>query len=327
MNNKKQLIIRELTVLRNNANSDKNLFKARAYSKVIENLKICDKEINVITDVNDIPGIGKSIREKIEEILNTGILAIAEEIRTDPVINSKRIAMEQLTNVYGIGLAKAKLLISKGIDTIPKLRDAFTKDNGLLHDKQQIGLKYYEPLLERIPRKEMVEHDFQIHTFIQAVNNEYLDNKSTNLPIKATIVGSYRRKAYTSGDIDVLIHGGVKNLNAIIDIMTNCGYLIETLAFGPKKFMGICKLENSLPRRLDMLVTPDDEYPFSLLYFTGSDKFNIAMRQTAVDMNWTLNEHRITNLADETIKPNIKIKTEEDIFKFLKMDYTEPENR
>jgi len=83
---------------------------------------------------------------------------------------------------------------------------------------------------------------------------------------------------------------------------------------------------NGKARRLDLLVTPDEEYAYAMLYFTGSDRFNVACRQHALTMGYTLNEHKITPLYS-TASAIPYMKTEKDIFTFLGLRYIEPSKR
>ena len=79
-------------------------------------------------------------------------------------------------------------------------------------------------------------------------------------------------------------------------------------------------------RRLDLLMTPDEEYAYAILYFTGSDRFNVAFRQYALDKGYTLNEHKLTTFREGVSQPPY-MKTEKDIFKFLGLRYIEPSKR
>ena len=93
--------------------------------------------------------------------------------------------------------------------------------------------------------------------------------------------------------------------------------------------MGICRLSPTLPaRRIDILLTDPEQYPFALLYFTGSDKFNIQMRKHAAALGYRLNEHGlvpVTPAAEKVKMPAFR--TEKDIFSFLKYAYVDPINR
>jgi DNA polymerase beta len=167
------------------------------------------------------------------------------------------------------------------------------------------------------------------------------------------IVGSFRREAQTSGDIDVLIRipdgTDVKtakdNLALYVKMLQGFGYIEEILALGEHKCMAVSRIDEELltelderrymaigrmyngkARRLDLLMTPDEEYAYAILYFTGSDRFNVAFRQYALDNGYTLNEHTLT-----PIKANVPsvpyMKTEKDIFKFLGLRYIDPSKR
>jgi DNA polymerase/3'-5' exonuclease PolX len=321
----KQVIINELDTLRKSELANKNTFKARAYGKVIDNLKVHAGAIVSVADIDGVAGVGKSIKEKIIEIISTGVLNQAEALRHNP----NTAALDALTKVYGIGAVKAKKLVEAGVNTIAKLRAAVAADPDTLHEKQRIGLKHYEDILERIPRNEMLAHETAIKALVSAV-----------FPTATcAIVGSFRRKAADSGDIDVLIKGGGSSgsvsrnltIRAIIREMEAGGYIVDALALGPKKFMGICRLmgvPGAKARRLDILLTPESEFAFSLLYFTGSDKFNIMMRNKALTLGWSLNEHGLTSISESTSgAPPPEMGSEEDIFNFLGIPFTEPENR
>ena len=88
-------------------------------------------------------------------------------------------------------------------------------------------------------------------------------------------------------------------------------------------------------RRLDLLVTPEAEYAYAILYFTGSDLFNVAMRKYALTKGYSLNEHTLTPTAGQaqgqtqtqTQPQPPPMKTEKDIFDFLGLVYVEPEKR
>jgi DNA polymerase beta len=77
-------------------------------------------------------------------------------------------------------------------------------------------------------------------------------------------------------------------------------------------------------RRIDIRYIPYDQYGCALLYFTGSNLFNVRMRQRAIEMGLTLNEYHLTN---STTKEIICTTTEEDVFNALNMQYLPPEQR
>ena len=283
-----------------------NVFKKNAYKKAIKNLS--GIKINSITDIINIKGIGVKIKEKIDYVIKN----------YDP-----EAIDESLDKIYGIGPAKLKVLKEKGINTFQKLKDALILDSKLLNAKQKIGLQYYDDIEKRIPYVEIEDHDKYLHKII-------LENKKVEC---INIVGSYRRKKESSGDIDLLVK--IKNkddyigiLKEIVEKLKKEKYILEILACKDKKFMGIVKLKESgiIARRLDMLITYPEEYACALLYFTGSKEHNIKVRNKALKMGYTLNEHRM-----EKIKSDVKdipyFNSEKDIFDFLEIEYIEPHLR
>jgi DNA polymerase/3'-5' exonuclease PolX len=321
--NFREKIIEDLELLRKKEQQERNVFKVRAYDKVIKELRSFTKPIHTIDDIAEIPGIGDRIRAKIQEIISTGELAAAEAVKKDSGINATDIIMK----IHGIGAVKASDLIKKhNIRSIAGLREAVEKDPKLLNSKQKIGLKYFEDIQERIPRTEMLLHEKRI---LKAVSD--IDSK-----FEAIIVGSFRREAPTSGDIDVLISypEGIKESDAekrfteIVTALETDGYISDILAKGPKKCMAISKLPNGKARRLDLLLTPPEEFPYALLYFTGSDKFNIQVRKKAIDIGYSLSEHGLkTHGKVAPKKPLIKMKTEKDILDFLEVPFISPKER
>ena len=328
-------VLNELSIIMKNKGE---VFRSLAYVKAINELKKYMSSPNATT-INsahelkslNLPNIGKTILEKFEEFLKTGTLEAITKEKNNPV--------NIFTNIYGIGHVKANELVnSKAIVTLDQLRERQNElqENKLplLNSKQQIGLKYYEHLLKRIPREEIDEFKELLQTnFRETIleNNELEENH------KFEIVGSYRRKAQTSGDID-LIYTSYNNNKKVfvkfIEKLHSKNILLEILSSGETKSLTIGKLltNTAIPRRLDFLYAPQEDYPFTLLYFTGSKEFNTAMRQHSLNVNLTLSEHgfykvsNVSKLKQEKIQ-NLLFKTEKDIFDFLCMEYKEPQDR
>ena len=319
----KSLILSSLETMRLGEVAQGQKFKAIAYKKAIDALKRYEYPITNAEAVKDVDGVGKKIYEKIKEIIDTGALRSAERMKESTHVN----AFEILMNVHGIGPVKARDLVSSGIRSIADLRSAFEKNPGLLNETQQTGLRYYEAGITRIPRKEMIAHE--------AILMRMLPKELTG-----TIVGSYRRGAEDSGDIDMLVtysptldeKAVQKAFKAYIADLTSNGNIVAKLVSGPKKWMGYIQLPgaDSIPRRLDLLITPPAEFAYALLYFTGSDRFNVAFRKHCLDIGYTLNEHTMkpTNKGLEKGVPTPPaMRDEKDIFDFVGLKYVQPNER
>jgi NAD-dependent DNA ligase/predicted GIY-YIG superfamily endonuclease len=314
------------------------VFRSLAYTKAINELKkyMSSENASPINSAHELkslnlPNIGKTILEKYEEFLKTGTLEAIEKERANPI--------NIFANIYGIGHVKANELVnSKNIKTLDELKERQNElqENKLplLNKKQQIGLKYYNDLLKRIPRTEINEFK---SLFKSKFRETVIENGELEENHKFEIAGSYRRKAENSGDIDLICTSYNNNktvFTKFIEKLFSKNILIEALSSGETKTLTIGKLpkEGSIPRRIDFLYAPQEEYAFTLLYFTGSKDFNTATRQHALNLDLTLSEHgfykviHTTKAKQEKIQ-NLLFKTEKDIFDFLCMEYKEPQDR
>lgn len=287
--------------------------KSRAYEKGRDSLILYDKDITSLSQLKDIPNIGKSTIGKLKEWIETGKVDILEKALNDPTI--------MFSNVYGIGPKKAKELVEKHkLTTIKQLR---SKQDELLNDVQKKGLKYYEDILKRIPRDEIKVYEKKMNAIFKKVKGK---NSTLN------IVGSYRRGKLDSGDIDIIICDDNDDnvvFKKFLDKMIEEKILIEVLSRGDIKSLGVSKLPNKPARRIDFMFTPRKENAFAILYFTGSKEFNTAMRSQALKMGYSLNEHGLYKMENKKkgAKLNQLFKTEKDVFDFLNIQYTKPEDR
>ena len=134
------------------------------------------------------------------------------------------------------------------------------------------------------------------------------------------------------GDIDIILTDKAKSsaiLEEFVKLLIKEKVILHQLTAGKTKQLLIAQLPKRGARRVDFLYSTPDEYPFAVLYFTGSKTFNTIMRQRALNMGYTLNEHGLYHMIDgkKGSKVDHKFTSEKDIFKFLKMKYKEPEER
>jgi DNA polymerase/3'-5' exonuclease PolX len=311
----KPVILAELEVLRRVSPLEPaGAFKARAYAAAIKTIAA----LPAVHSMVDIPpptkgdGLGKEVRIKLEKIIANGRLDIAEDVR------AAAAALHVFQGIYGVGPKKAEEFLAAGYRTLADVRAAAAANPKLLNRNQQIGLRYYEDINSRIPRAEMESHAVMLMA-------------SKPAALDGTIVGSYRRGNPDSGDIDMLVRTARANVDAAAALsefvaeLQEVGYIREILAHGPHKCLAVAALPGQKARRLDLLVAPPAEFPFAVLYFTGSDGFNVAMRAHALTRGFTLNEHALTQVS--TGKTVGGIKSERDIFKVLKLQWREPTER
>lgn len=306
-------------------NVNRQMHKYNAYRKAAGTIAKYPTRITSGQEAKKLNGVGTKIAEKIDEFIRTGKLQKLEKIRADDT----NVAIQQLTKVTGIGPAHAHKLVSEGITSIEDLR----KNTDKLNHQQQVGLKHFEDFEKRIPREEME----QLEKFVLAVI------KDIDPLYKANVCGSYRRGAANSGDIDILLThpdftstSGKKPslLKAVINKLEEKKFITDHLSHGDSKYMGVCKLPNEKDgtehcyRRIDIRLIPHDQFFCALLYFTGSDQFNKAMRSKALEEGFTLNEYCIRPMGSTGVPGEpLPVTSEQDIFDYIGMNYKEPSER
>ena len=284
--------------------------RARAYSKAQESIMLILDDIYDPSQLKGVRGIGPTIRKKFKEYLDTGTLQLLERSKQNPIY--------LFAKVHGIGPKKAKELVEK--DKITTMKELRAKKGEVLNNVQRKGLKYFDDIQKRIPRTEIQSFEKKFRKVFEKVKD-----KSG----KFEIVGSYRRGAQSSGDIDVIISNDGKDkklFSNFIEALQKAGIIVDILSKGRIKSMVVAQLPGKPVRRVDFMYAPANEFSFAILYFTGSKAFNVMMRERAKQMGYSLNEHRFIRLADKD-EVMISFPTEKSIFDFLQMAYKTPAER
>ena len=291
-----------------------NEFRIRAIQYLINVLKK-----HKVEDLKGIPKIGKGSLEKVDEILKTGTLQEINDLKKKYQKYEKmNKIIEELVEVVGIGEVKARELIEEyDIKSVKDLKDRHKRGEIELNEKIQIGLKYHGKFKGSIPRKEVDAIADQIEKTL----------KNNNLTV--TFCGSYRRGSSYPNDIDVLLCSlSLKEepslLKESIKKLKQVGLIIDDIAGEESgtKYMGFCQYKNNPVRRIDIRVIPLESYYTAILYFTGSYELNKVMRQKAKQLGYKLNEYGLYkgNTA-------LDVGSEEDVFRYLEMEYLPPEER
>lgn len=292
---------------------ENDTYRSKVFREAAEKIELYPDELTSGQEVKDKigKGIGISIMEVIDELKNSedhtiskiGTSKRLEELKLKHLDRVKII--DEFMKIHGIGPVTANKYYDMGIRTIDELwyKAPLTK-------AQKLSIYYRNHTNIRIPRDEV---DWV---------NKYLLILFPKLQIE--IVGSYRRGEITSGDIDILIKktNNIELLD-IVNILIKEGLVIGTLALGDNKFLGLIKIGERPVRRLDLLLINVESWGSALLYFTGSQRFNILTRQRAKDLGLRLNEYGLYDQHGNRSPTT----TEEDIFNLLNMQWIPPNER
>ncbi|HIH04857.1 TPA: DNA polymerase/3'-5' exonuclease PolX [Candidatus Woesearchaeota archaeon] len=293
---------------------EENSFKIRAYEKaalVIENLSEDIGKVWKEGRLEELPGIGEALAEKISEFLEKGRLAYYEKLKKEVPID-----MENLGKIPGLGPKTLKKLYrALKIRDVPSLEKAARAGN--IRNLPGLGAKAEENILKslafsksatRIPLGFALPHAEEIVARLRPLK----DVK------RIDIAGSLRRRKDTIGDIDLLVAS--KNPAAAIGAFASLPLVEQVLAKGDTK--SSVRLKEGI--QVDMRVIDEKSYGAALLYFTGSKQHNIELRKAAISKGCKLSEYGLFSNRTNAL---IAGKTEQDLYESLGLPYIEPELR
>jgi DNA polymerase (family 10) len=297
-------------------------FRIRSYrnaAQAIENLTEQIKDIiGEPKKVLAIPGIGKGMLVNLQELFKDGSLSVQADL-----LKKYHPSMLQLLKIQGLGPKTIALIWSAyqicDVDGVEKLAR-----EGKIRELPRMGEKHEQKLLKAIEDYRRISGRFLIDAAEAAANKltEYLA-KFPGID-RITPAGSLRRGRETVGDLDILVTGtaccsDVERANAV-QYVAKYPPLMDVIARGDNKIS--FRLRSDM--QVDVRLLPPESFGAAMQYFTGSKAHNVALRQRALKMGYTLNEYSLADL--ETGKP-VAGKSEEEIYAKLKLDYIPPELR
>ncbi len=311
---KNRLVARILYEIADLLEMDGVAFKPRAYRRAAQAVESCPtpvEELVATGKLSELPGVGKAIAGKIEEIVRTGKLTYHEELKKKLPID-----LFSLTRVEGIGPKTAKLLYEAlGVRNLDDLEQAAR--SGRIREVKGLGKKTEERILRglaearRTEARMLLGHAYPIAEALQRRLQE------TGLFTRLEVAGSLRRGRETIGDLDIL--GIASDPEKAAEAFVTLSDVEEVLAHGPKK--SSVRLSSGL--QVDLRIVPRESFGAALQYFTGSKAHNIALRKRAVARGWKLNEY---GLFDERGKV-LAGRTEAEIYTQLDLSFIPPELR
>ncbi len=291
-------------------------FKPQAYQKAGLVLETLEEDVFDIYNQKgkkgllEIPGIGESIADKIEEYIKKGKIKYYEELK-----KRTPVRLDELMGIEGLGPKKIKVLYQKlGIKNLKELEKAAKEHK--IAPLFGFGSKTERNILEGIQFLRKSKGRFllgEILPFAKEIEKKLKKMKEVK---KVSLAGSIRRRKETIGDVDFLV---VSNQpQKVMDFFCSLK--------GIEKIWGKGKTKSSVRMRqgfdMDIRVVPARCYGAALQYFTGSKEHNIALRRIAIEKGCKLSEYGLFKGGKM-----VAGKEEEEIYRFLGMEYPAPELR
>lgn len=260
-------------------------FKPQAYQKAAVILEGMEDDIAKIYKEGgrkalvDLPGVGESIAEKIEEYIKTGKITYYEKLK-------KRFPfqIEELIKVEGMGPKKAKVLWQKlGIKNVKDLERAAKAHK--IAKLEGFGEKTEKNILEGIAFLKRSKGRFLLHQIIPRIRMIEEKLRELKEARQVSVAGSVRRMKETIGDADLLVVS--ENPKKVMDFFTSQPEVIKVWGKGATK--SSVRIEEGFD--IDIRVVRKDQYGSALQYFTGSKEHNIAIRRIAIEKGLKLSEY------------------------------------
>ena len=295
---------------------DEVAFKPSAYRKAALALEALEEGIELIykkggmAALEEIPGVGKSLAEKIEEYIKSGKIKYYEQFK-------KRLPLEldELIKVEGMGPKKVRTLYQKlGIRNLKDLEKA-ARDHKIA-GVFGFGEKTEKNILEGIDFLKKSKGRFLLGDILPRVKDILERLKRLDEVEEINAAGSVRRMKETIGDVDILITA--KSYEKVMDFFVQLPGVIKVWMKGPTK--SSVRMEEGFD--VDLRVVKKKSYGSALQYFTGSKEHNILTRRIAMDKGLKLSEYGLFRG-----KKMIAGWSEQGIYKALGLAWIEPELR
>ncbi|MBO0911164.1 MAG: DNA polymerase/3'-5' exonuclease PolX [Acidobacteria bacterium] len=297
-------------------------FRIRSYRNAAEAIEALPQQISDLISepkqVLAIPGIGKGMLENLGEMFRDGRLSLHAEL-----LKKYRPSMLELLRVQGLGPRTVALIWSAyqicDLEGVEKLAR-----EGKIRILPRMGEKQEQKLLKAIEDYRRIAGRFLLNAAeeqAQKITEHLKDYPGVE---KAVPAGSLRRGRETVGDLDILVTGPAclneRDREPLIDHIIKLPGLMEIIARGENKVS--FRLRGGM--QVDVRFLPPESFGAAMQYFTGSKGHNVALRQRALKMGYTLSEYSLMRLEDKQI---VAGKSEEEIYQILKLDYIPPEMR
>lgn len=286
-------------------------FKPRAYEKAARAVGGYPADLDgmELAEILAIPGVGKSIGEKVEEFLRTGSMAGLEELRT-----KIPPGVREMTAIAGLGPKKAMVLYRElGISDVEELRRAL--DAGQLAGLKGFGARSEENIRRGIQRLSQQSGRALISAAMDLAEY-FLERLGGREDVqRIEFAGSLRRMAETIGDVDLL--AASEDPEAVMDAFTRVGIVERVIAKGDKK----TSVMTRKGLQVDLRIVPLEAWGAAMIYFTGSKAHNIRIREMAVRKGLKLNEYGLFRAKSGTL---IVARAEEEVYAKLGLPWIPP---
>jgi len=301
-----------------------NPFKSRAYTNAARALNNYEEDIAQLVAedrIEELPGIGEALHQKITELVKTGRLKYYEDLRAS--VPEGLLAM---MDIPALGPKKIKALHENlGIASVAELEAACQAHR--VRELPGFGAKTEEKLLSGIAQARDYSAFFlYADAWAQAeeIREALRDHEAVS---QLSVAGSLRRGREVVKDLDFVASS--RQPQEVMDYFVSLPWVKQVTNHGPTKSSVLLKSGIAV----DLRVVSDKEYPYALHHFTGGKEHNVALRQRAIAQGKKMSEWGLfatgagKKASDDDEGELIPCRTEEELFAALGLQYIPPELR
>jgi DNA polymerase (family X) len=297
-------------------------FRVRSYRRAAEAIEALPQQVSDLIaepkKLLEVPGIGKGMITHLQEMFREGSLRMHSDL-----LAKYRPTMLELLKIQGLGPKTIALIWSAyqvcdlaGVEKLAR--------EGRIRELPRMGEKQEQKILKAIEDYRRISGRFLLDEADRMAQR--LIEHLAGIPgvEKITPAGSFRRGRETVGDLDILVTGTCcsdpQQRGAVLERIVSLPGIASVLARGENKV----SFRQRSGMQVDVRLLPPESFGAAMQYFTGSKSHNVALRQRALKMGYTLSEY---SLADLKTNQPVAGQTEEEIYRKLGLDYIPPELR
>lgn len=291
-------------------------FKPRAFEKAAQTIEHHTEDLKEVYKkgglkaLEEIPGIGKGIAERIEEYIKTGKIKDYQQLKKQIPID-----IDDVSRIEGVGPKTILLLYKKlGIKNRTQLEKAAKA--GKLQGIPGLGEKTEQNILRGIEFLKQNHGRLFIGDARPVAEKMAEALRKVSGVTRVEFAGSVRRWQETVGDIDLLAVSDQPE--QVMAAFVALSQVQDVFAAGPTKSSARLRIGIDA----DLRVVPPESFGAALQYFTGDKYHNVQLRQVAIKHGYKLNEYGLYRG-----KKLVAGKTEEEVYKKLGFDLIAPEMR
>ena len=291
-----------------------SVYKVAAYRRAADSIDLLAEPLEAVRQhggLEDIPGVGKEIAQKISGLLDTGTFPLLQEVEAEfPP------GVAELLTVPGIGPKRARELYQElGIDSLDALRNAVA--GGRLDHARSLGPGIVQRIAEGLRSTEVADQRLPLGV-AHARGLELIRQLLAHTPQirRVELAGSIRRFRETIGDLDIA--AAADDPSAIVEAFV----ALPTVAAVERQGQNRCRVLLQDGVSADLWVLPERHWGSLLHHVTGTREHNIRLRDLARERGAHLSEYGYT--VGERLIP---CATEDEVYRFLDMQYVPPTMR